>query len=114
MVDDDRLTGVELASGRVVPRTAVFVRPVFVPNSHLLVRVGCATGDKGWVVADSLGATSVPGVWVAGNAANPRAQVVTAAGEGSAAAIAINNELVETTTRQAVTDYRRGGSQPRS
>lgn len=39
--------------------------------------------------------TSVPGVWVAGNAANPRAQVVTAAGEGSSAAIAINADLVE-------------------
>ena len=34
------------------------------------------------------GRTSVPGVWVAGNVANPRAQVITAAGEGSAAAIA--------------------------
>jgi thioredoxin reductase len=36
----------------------------------------------------------VPGVWAAGNAANPRAQVITAAGEGSAVAIAINTELV--------------------
>jgi thioredoxin reductase len=30
----------------------------------------------------------------AGNAADPRAQVITAAGQGSAAAIAINNDLV--------------------
>ena len=36
----------------------------------------------------------MPGVWAAGNAANPRAQVITAAGEGSAVAIAINTELV--------------------
>jgi thioredoxin reductase len=36
----------------------------------------------------------VPGVWAAGNASNPRAQVITAAGEGSAAAIAINADLV--------------------
>lgn len=35
------------------------------------------------------------GVWVAGNAANPRAQVITAAGDGStAAAIALNADLV--------------------
>ena len=34
-------------------------------------------------------------MWAAGNAVNPRAQVITAAGEGSAAAIAINNDLVE-------------------
>ena len=32
----------------------------------------------------------MPGVWAAGNATNPRAQVITAAGEGSAVAIAIN------------------------
>ena len=107
VVDDaDHLTGVELESGQVVPRTAVFVRPTFVPNSDLLVGLGCATHDNGWVVADGVGQTSVPGVWVAGNAANPRAQVVTAAGEGSAAAIAINNNLVEEDTATAVAEYR--------
>lgn len=107
VVDDDRLTGVELESGQVVPRTAVFVRPHFVPNGDLVVRLGCATHDNGWVVADSVGQTSVAGVWVAGNAANPRAQVVTAAGEGSAAAIAINNHLTEEDTATAVADFRR-------
>ena len=108
VVDDDHLTGVELESGQVVPRTAVFVRPAFVPHSDLLVGLGCATHDNGWVVADSVGQTSVHGVWVAGNAANPRAQVVTAAGEGSAAAIAMNNNLVEEDTATAVAEYRGG------
>ena len=44
----------------------------------------------------------MPGVWAAGNAANPRAQVITAAGEGSAAAIAINADLVEDDVRTAI------------
>jgi thioredoxin reductase len=39
---------------------------------------------------------------------NPRAQVVTAAGEGSAAAIAINNDLVEDDVRAAVDRFRLG------
>jgi thioredoxin reductase len=43
---------------------------------------------------------------VGGNAVNPRAQVITAAGEGSAAAIAINNDLVDDDVRTAVRDYR--------
>jgi thioredoxin reductase len=47
-------------------------------------------------------ATNIPGVWAAGNAANPRAQVITAAGEGSAAAIAINADLVEEDVRNAL------------
>ncbi len=44
----------------------------------------------------------MPGVWAAGNAANPRAQVITAAGEGSAVAIAINTELVDDDVDRAV------------
>jgi thioredoxin reductase len=50
-------------------------------------------GD-GWVIADPTGRTSVPGVWAAGNVVDPRAQVITAAGQGSAAAIALNADLV--------------------
>jgi thioredoxin reductase len=108
VIDEDRLTGVELETGQVVPRTVVFVRPAFVPNSDLLVRMGCTTHDNGWVVVDNVGQTNVRGVWAAGNAANPRAQVVTAAGEGSAAAIAINNHLTEEDTAAAVAEYRGG------
>jgi thioredoxin reductase len=108
VVEDDELRGVELEDGRVVRRDAVFVRPRFLPNSLLLTDLGCATLDNGWVVADETGLTSVPGVWVAGNAANPRAQVITAAGEGSAAAIAINADLVDEDVRMAVHDFRAG------
>ena len=94
VVREDRLHGVELAGGAVIPRTAVFVRPRFVPNSELLRRLGCRIDANGWVEHDALGRTSVPGVHVTGNAADPRAQVITAAGQGSAAAIAINADLV--------------------
>jgi thioredoxin reductase len=73
-----------------------------VPSSDLLIDLGCDLDDDGWVVMDSSGRTSVPGVWVAGNVANPRAQVITAAGEGSAAAIAVNADLVADDVRAAV------------
>ena len=101
-ISADRLTGVELASGEVVARTAVFVRPRLLPNTGLLSSLGCAADANGWVSIDAGGRTSVPGVFAAGNAVNPRAQVITAAGEGSAAAIAINNELVEEDVSVAV------------
>jgi thioredoxin reductase len=106
VVEDDRLSGVELASGQVVPRTAVFVRPRFEPHDDLLTGLGCGALD-GWVDVDATGRTSVPGVWAAGNAVNPRAQVITAAGEGSSAAIAINNDLVEEDISVAVAAVRR-------
>jgi len=108
VVEGDRLHGVELEDGRVVRRDAVFIRPAFTPNSDLLSGLGCATHENGWVVADPTGRTTVPGVWVAGNVVNPRAQVITAAGEGSAAAIAINNDLVEEDVQAAVRDLRAG------
>ena len=108
VVEDDALQGIELEGGRVVRRDAVFVRPAFVPHTDLLIALGCATHDNGWVVADQTGRTSVTGVWVAGNAVNPRAQVITAAGEGSAAAIAINNDLVDEDVAHAVHDFRAG------
>jgi thioredoxin reductase len=108
VVDNDQLHGVELAGGTVIPRTAVFVRPRFVPNADLLTGLGCAVDEHGWVVHDPVGRTSVAGVWVAGNAADPRAQVISAAGEGSAAAIALNADLVDEDVKHALADHRTG------
>jgi len=108
VVEGDRLTGVELDGGRVVPRTAVFVRPTFVPHDDLLAGLGCRRHENGWIAVDPTGLTSVPGVWAAGNTVNPRAQVITAAGEGSAAAIAINNDLVDEDIALAVDRFRLG------
>jgi thioredoxin reductase len=104
VVEDDHLSGVEMGDGRVIPRRALFVPPRFVPNNDLLVGLGCALGEDGWVLTGAHGRTTVPGVWVAGNVANPRAQLITAAGEGSAAAIAINADLVDEDVRRAVDD----------
>jgi thioredoxin reductase len=107
-VEDDQLAAVELDDGRVIRRGAVFVRPRFIPNSDLLVSLGCAVDAAGWVVVDPTGRTSVPGLWAAGNATNPRAQLITAAGEGSAAAIALNADLVTEDVGYAVRDLRSG------
>jgi thioredoxin reductase len=113
VISGDHLSGMELASGEVVSRTAVFVRPGFVPNASLLSTLGCATDANGWVSTDPTGRTSVTGIWAAGNAVNPRAQVITAAGEGSAAAIAINNDLVDEDVSAAVAEDRsRLGAEP--
>jgi len=102
VVEHDRLIGVQLQDGRFLPRAAVFVRPEFVANHDLLRGLGGQVDRSGWPLIDATGRTTVPGVWVAGNAANPRAQVITAAGEGSAAAIALNNDLTEEDVRVAV------------
>jgi len=95
VVEADRLTGVELVDGRAIARAAVFIRPGNLPHPDgLLAGLGCHVDEAGFATVDATGRTSVPGVWEAGNVADPRAQVITAAGAGSAAAIAINADLV--------------------
>ncbi|HST14801.1 MAG TPA: NAD(P)/FAD-dependent oxidoreductase [Gaiellaceae bacterium] len=103
VVEEDRLKGVVLGDGRTVERDALFIRPDMRPRlDGSLEQLACQTDDLGFILVDTAGRTSVPGVWAAGNVANPRAQVITAAGEGSAAAISINADLVQEDIRTAL------------
>lgn len=103
VVEDDQLSGVELFDGRVIARAAVFVRPVNVAHADDVVSsLGCDRDDSGFVTVDATGRTSIPGVWAAGNVVDPRAQVITAAGAGSAAAIAVNADLVRDDVRRTI------------
>jgi thioredoxin reductase len=55
-----------------------------------------------YIEADPVGATSVPGVWVAGNVAAPMDTVVAASAAGVKAGAAINGDLIEEDVRFAV------------
>jgi thioredoxin reductase len=114
VVEDDRLTGLRLASGRVVARDAVVVSPRFEARAELLSSLGLEPVEQamnGHVVgssvpADPMGATAVPGVWVAGNVADVRAQVISSAAAGLNVGAAVNLDLVLEDTARAV-DARR-------
>ncbi|MDX6360850.1 MAG: hypothetical protein QOH37_3904 [Nocardioidaceae bacterium] len=110
VVQDDHLQGVSLSDGRVISLDALFVPPRFVPHHDLLLGLGCQTDADGWVSVDLTGRTSVPGAWAAGNVVDPRSQVITAAGAGSAAAIALNADLVDEDVTHAVGDFGHGPS----
>ena len=115
IVEADRLTGVELIDDRVFARTAVFIRPGNVPHADgLLTGLGCEVDEDGFVTVDATGRTSTFGVWAAGNVVDPRAQVITAAGAGSAAAIAINADLVQDDGERALEDHYAAGRPPDS
>ncbi|MFB7211464.1 NAD(P)/FAD-dependent oxidoreductase [Streptomyces sp. NPDC056255] len=109
-VTDDRLTGVRLAGGRVIPREAVVVHPGFTARADFLAGLGLeAAGMEAegqvlgtYVAADPAGATEVPGIWVAGNVADPRGKVVAAAAAGVQAAAAINADLITDDVNRAV------------
>jgi thioredoxin reductase len=109
-VTEGRLSGVRLVSGEVVARDAVVVAPRFAARADLLADLGLETVELeahgavmgSYVPADPMGATAVPGVWVAGNVANLQAQVIAAAAGGLNAGAAINADLIAEDTRLAV------------
>lgn len=113
-VTDDRLTGVRLVTGEVVPRSALVVAPRFTARAGVLESLGVRAVDQemgGHIVgsavpADPTGATSVPGVWVAGNVSDMSAQVVVSAAAGMRAGAMINADLVTEDARLAVAAHR--------
>ncbi|MCW2635790.1 MAG: dependent oxidoreductase [Blastococcus sp.] len=84
----------------------MFERPGNVPHADgLLPGWGCEVNEARFVMVDATGRTSTFGVWAAGNVVDPRAQVITSAGAGSAAVIAINADLVQDQRAEAPASY---------
>ncbi|GGL87188.1 thioredoxin reductase [Streptomyces fumigatiscleroticus] len=107
VVEDDRLTGVELADGTVHERSVVFVSPRPLPRTGLLERLGAELRETpfgAYPVVDETGRTTVPGVWAAGNAVGFAEQVVHAASGGYRAAAAIVGDLIMTSLDTAARD----------
>jgi thioredoxin reductase len=89
--------GVRLADGRLVERDAVVAaaRTAAKPIPGLNLPTAPYPFGETIVTTDpNTGATDVPGVWVAGNATNPMAQVISSAAAGLAAGAAINTDLI--------------------
>jgi len=116
-ITDDRLTGVRLGGGPVVPLQALVVGPRFAARSDVLATLGLEAvpdplGLGEHIAADPTGLTAVPGVWVAGNVADLMAQVVGAADDGVRAAAAINADLIIEEVQSAVTARRATATPP--
>jgi thioredoxin reductase len=84
---------VQLEDGQALDRDALFFYVGWRLRNELARALGCTLRDDGSIVADSDQATTVDRVYAAGNCAEPRALVPTAAGSAVAAAVAINARL---------------------
>ncbi|MEV0096986.1 FAD-dependent oxidoreductase [Streptomyces sp. NPDC050738] len=112
---DGRLAGVTTADGRTVPVQALVVAPRFTAEGGLLSGLGLRPTPLerdghvigSYIAADPMGATEIPGIWVAGNVTSLLDQVVGAANAGVRAGAAINADLTEEETRLAVEAHRR-------
>ena len=110
LVVDDRVIGLRLSSGHVVDcdalavTTTMHARVDFLAPLGLVpteVRMGGAVvGTK--VETSAMGATSVPGVYVTGNAEDLFAQVATSVAAALTTAAAVNGSLVHEDTAAAV------------
>jgi thioredoxin reductase len=108
--DADRIAGVRLRDGSVVPRDVVVVSSRMVARAGFLAALGLRpvphpSGAGEHIPADAAGRTDVPGVWVAGNVTDLMAQVGSAAAAGAMAGAQINADLVAEDVRRAVDAY---------
>lgn len=104
VVEGDRLTGVRLADGTTVARQALVVAPEVDVTDPVLEALGLAQSDeiRTGYVHDAVGATSVPGLWIAGNVAEPFATVVMASAAGMTVASAVTADILAERVRLAV------------
>ncbi len=92
---DGQVTGLKLEGGKKVELDALFATRGDVYHSKLARQAGAASSDSGEVTVDGNRETSVPGLYAAGCVTPSNCQMIIAAGEGAAAAQAINRSLFE-------------------
>ncbi len=108
-ITDDRLRGVTLDNGQTVKVEAVAVASRMVARTEAFQGLGITATEHpmgSFIAADEMGRTSVPGVWVAGNATDLSAQVGAAAAQGAKAGALINADLIAEDAEKAVAENR--------
>jgi thioredoxin reductase len=103
--DGGRLRRVRLEDGGTLDRDALFFYVGWQLRNDVARRLGCQFDDDS-IAVDASQATTVDGVYAAGNCADPRALVPAAAGSGATAAVAINARLSMEDAHHAVTNSR--------
>lgn len=92
---DGRLNALKLADGKTAPIDALYAHPALSQASDLAEQLGCQLDEKGFVIVDAMGKTSVDGVFAAGDTHTMMRQVLMAATNGMKAAVVISRELID-------------------
>ncbi|MGX1274400.1 NAD(P)/FAD-dependent oxidoreductase [Streptomyces phaeoluteigriseus] len=109
-VQEDRLRGVELVDGRRSAVSHLVVAPRFTARTEGLTRLDVETAELSLfgqvagrhVVTNPQGATSVAGVYAAGNVTSLTETLIGSAAAGLRAAAALNLDLITEDTQRAV------------
>lgn len=92
---NDHVTDIVFASGEKLPRHALFFTVHEHQHSDLAARLGSNFTHRGSVRTDESEHTTIPGLYVAGDAARHVQLAIVAAAEGAEAAFAINTDLLK-------------------
>jgi thioredoxin reductase len=102
-----RLTSIEFADGTQESCAGMFFDTPSQLQSDLAKSLGCSFAGHGGVLCGQYEATSVPGVFVAGNIIRDVQLSIVAAGEGARAAFGINRSLTREDFERRATGARR-------
>jgi thioredoxin reductase len=102
-----KLREIVLRSGRRLQRSALFFDTPARSQSQLAESLGCQFARHGGIKCGQHEATSVPGVFVAGNIIKDVQLVIVAAAEGTRAAFGINRALTREDFERRATGSRR-------
>ncbi|GAA2499627.1 NAD(P)/FAD-dependent oxidoreductase [Streptomyces gobitricini] len=113
--EEGDIAGVRLGDGHLVPRRVLAVATTLRARTEGLDGLGLPAeelpGGMGRrLVSGTAGTTEVPGVWVAGNATDPTAQVGASAAAGALAGAHMNADLAAADTEAALAAARRVGA----
>ena len=87
------LTGVRLTDGTVLPCQLAFFSIAHHPRNELATSLGCAVNEEGCIVVDDRAATTVPGVFAAGDVVPGYQLVQVATAKGTTAGVACAESL---------------------
>jgi thioredoxin reductase len=91
------IEGIQLEGGRTVPIDALYIAPSLTLNSDIAEQLGCALDDGPmgkFIRTDDLRATTVPGVFAAGDITRAFHSVTLAAADGMIAGSSVHRSLV--------------------
>lgn len=93
--ENGQLKGIALENDRLYHLNALYNRPSFVQHCDLPVKLGCNLTDAGYIHVDGFGRTNIPGIYAAGDNANPMRSVSMSVALGTAAGAFINKDLID-------------------
>lgn len=102
------LRTVTLANGLKLAADSLFTTRGDVFHNHLARQLGAAVDAEGQVSVDKCQRTNVPGLYAAGCVTPANCQMIIAAGDGAAAAQAINRDLFEESLKSGSLRRHRG------